>query len=123
MNWLFVGLGGALGAISRFALNQFTYKVMSISVFWCTLCINLIGCFAMGLLMTLMAEKGFLSSSWRLFLCVGLLGGFTTFSSFGYETLTLLMESKFILAFTYAVVSLIVGVLSAGLGVGIARLF
>lgn len=84
---------------------------------WGTFAINIIGCFCMGLLMTLIVERGLLPAAWRLFLCVGLLGGFTTFSSFGYESLMLLTEGNIAAAAAYSGGSLLLGLLAAGAGV------
>lgn len=123
MTYLAVAMGGALGALCRFSLNSFTHKFMFLPVFWCTFGINIIGCFVMGVLMTMIAEKGLLSAAWRLFLCVGFLGGFTTFSSFGYEVITLFIDGKGLIAISYATISVLAGFLAAGLGVFITRLF
>lgn len=90
---------------------------------WGTFIINISGSFAMGVLMTIIVERELLPAAWRLFLCVGLLGGFTTFSSFGYEALMLLMEGRLAAALGYAGGSVVLGVLAAGLGVLCARSF
>lgn len=76
----------------------------------------------MGLIMTMIIERGMLSAAWRLFLCVGFLGGFTTFSSFGYETLMLLQEEKIVAALAYVGGSIILGLMSAALGVAVGKL-
>ena len=70
-----------------------------------TFIINISGCFLIGLLMTLIVDKGLLPPVWRLFLCVGVLGGFTTFSSFGYEVYTLFAEGNLACALLYAALS------------------
>ena len=92
MEILSVAVGGALGAVCRYLLGNFISRASGSALPWGTFAINIIGCFCMGLLMTLVVERGLLPAAWRLFLCVGLLGGFTTFSSFGYESLMLLTE-------------------------------
>lgn len=67
--------------------------------------------------MTLIVDKGLLPPVWRLFLCVGVLGGFTTFSSFGYEVYTLFAEGNLACALLYAALSCLLGVLAAAFGV------
>lgn len=94
MEILSVAVGGALGAVCRYLLGNFISRASGSALPWGTFAINIIGCFCMGLLMTLVVERGLLPAAWRLFLCVGLLGGFTTFSSFGYESLMLLTEGN-----------------------------
>lgn len=110
MEILSVAVGGALGAVCRYLLGNFISRASGSALPWGTFAINIIGCFCMGLLMTLIVERG-------LFLCVGLLGGFTTFSSFGYESLMLLTEGNIAAAAAYSGGSLLLGLLAAGAGV------
>lgn len=121
MELVLVALGGALGAVCRYLAGNVISKAVGSALPWGTFLINLGGCFAMGLLMTVIVERGLLPAAWRLFLCVGLLGGFTTFSSFGYEALMLLTEGKLLAAMGYGCGSLILGMLAAGVGVLAAR--
>lgn len=114
---LSIGIGGAIGAVLRYCMGNILTKVLGSSFPYGTFCINIIGCFFMGLLMTIIVDKGLLSPTWRLFLCVGLLGGFTTFSSFSYETLTLLQEGNLLFALLYAGGSVCLGILAAFLGI------
>lgn len=114
---LSIGIGGAIGAVLRYCMGNILTKVLGSSFPYGTFCINIIGCFFMGLLMTIIVDKGLLSPTWRLFLCVGLLGGFTTFSSFSYEALTLLQEGNLLFALLYAGGSVCLGILAAFLGI------
>ncbi len=118
-----IALGGALGAVCRYEAGNLAVKHLGDSLPYGTFMINLAGCFCMGFLMTLIVDKGLLPPVWRLFLCVGFLGGFTTFSSFGYETLTLLMEGNILMAACYAAASTLLGLLAAGVGVLLANIF
>lgn len=102
MEIISVAVGGALGAVCRYLLGNFISRASGSALPWGTFAINIIGCFCMGLLMTLIVERGLLPAAWRLFLCVGLLGGFTTFSSFGYESLMLLTEGNIAAAAAYS---------------------
>lgn len=117
-----IAVGGALGAVSRYCLGNFISRMVVGGLPYSTFFINIIGSFFMGLIMTMIIERNLLSAAWRLFLCVGFLGGFTTFSSFGYETLMLLQEGKIVAALVYVGGSIILGLLAAALGVALGKL-
>ena len=121
MNLVIIALGGALGAVSRFLLGNAVSKAMGSALPFGTFVINVAGCFAMGLLMTLIVDRELLPAAWRLFLCVGFLGGFTTFSSFGYETLMLLAEGRLLAVLAYVGGSVGLGLVAAAAGVLCAR--
>lgn len=121
MELILVALGGALGAVCRYLAGNAISKAVGSALPWGTFWINIGGCFAMGLLMTVIVERGLLPAAWRLFLCVGLLGGFTTFSSFGYEALMLLTEGNIFAAAGYAGGSVVLGLVAAGVGVLAAK--
>lgn len=90
MVWLAVGTGGALGSLARHTVNIFFAHVLERPVPYATAAVNLIGSFAIGLLAGLLAHGRLsMSPNLRTFVFVGLLGGFTTFSSFALDTLTL----------------------------------
>ena len=121
MNLVLIALGGALGAVSRFLLGNAVSKAIGSALPYGTFVVNVIGCFAMGLLMTIIVDRELLPASWRLFLCVGLLGGFTTFSSFAYEGLILLNEGRLLAVLTYVGGSVGLGLVAAAAGVLCAR--
>ena len=121
MNLMMIALGGALGAVSRFLLGNAVSKAIGSALPYGTFVINVIGCFALGLLMTLIVDREMLPAAWRLFLCVGFLGGFTTFSSFGYEALMMLTEGRLLAVLAYVGGSVALGLVAAGLGVLCAR--
>ena len=90
MNILFVGLGGALGSISRYLLGNWIQSVSkSIDFPFGILAVNLIGCFVIGFLSQLAESRSVFTAESRAFVFVGILGGFTTFSSFGNDTVNL----------------------------------
>jgi len=122
MDIILVALGGACGAVSRYLVGNVVGKTLGSALPYGTLVINVVGCFFMGLLMTAIVEKQILPPAARLLLCVGFLGGFTTFSSFGYETFALLTSGKLGVALGYAGGSVILGILAAACGVYAARL-
>ena len=121
MNLLIIALGGALGAVSRFLLGNGVSRALGSALPYGTFVINIVGCFAMGLLMTIIVDREMLPAAWRLFLCVGFLGGFTTFSSFGYEALMLLTEGKLLAVLAYVGGSVVLGLVAAAAGVLCAR--
>ena len=78
---LAVALGGSIGAVSRYLVTNYIFIRWHCHWPWATFIVNAAGCLAMGFLMVLITEKGLLTPYWRLLLCVGFLGGLTTFSS------------------------------------------
>jgi CrcB protein len=112
-----VGLGGFLGSSLRFALGGLVHRAAPGSLFpWGTLCVNVSGCLAIGFLGGLMELRQVLGPSQRLFLLIGVLGGFTTFSSFAYETLGLLHASEMARALANTGANLLLGLLAAWVG-------
>lgn len=121
MQILTVALGGAMGAVSRFLVGNVVSKALGSAWPYGTFIINIVGCFCMGILMTVIAERQLLPAAWRLFLCVGFLGGFTTFSSFGYEAISLINQGKLLEALGYVGGSVLLGLVAAAIGVCIGR--
>jgi len=119
---IIVAIGGAMGAVSRYLAGAAVSKSIGTALPYGTFVINILGCLCMGFFMTLISQRGMLSQSWRLFLCVGFLGGFTTFSSFGYESLTLFNQGKLLACLGYAGGSVLLGILAATAGVVLARI-
>ena len=114
---LLVGLGGCLGSISRYKLGGVFLRYASAGQFpFSTFLINVIGCLAIGMLAGLAENRDYFSSDARLFLFTGLLGGFTTFSAFGYEGLYLLRRGEIGTAACYAGLSVLLGWSAVWLG-------
>jgi CrcB protein len=103
--YVFIGLGGFLGSIARFGLAS-VIQTRTESLFpFGTMAVNITGCFVIGLLMTLFQERIIVSENIRLFLIIGLLGGFTTFSSFSYDTFAMFRSGNFFGAGVNVIVS------------------
>lgn len=118
---LWVGAGGFFGSIGRFGLNTLVVRASSASALpWATFGANALGCFAIGALGA-WAERAKLADGPRLFLFVGLLGGFTTFSSFGWETCSLWRDGAVGLALANALGTLLVCLAAVGLGYALLR--
>ena len=115
MSWLWVACGGAMGATLRYALGLYLLKPQNLFP-WLTWWINISGCLLAGIFFALTQRYPILQQDARLFLMVGVLGGYTTFSSFGLETFLLLKQGQVMIALTYALSSMLVGVLCLALG-------
>lgn len=122
VNMLAVALGAAVGANLRYSLSLWAAQRLGTNWPYGTFIINVLGCLVIGALLTLAATKLPLSEPVRLLLVTGLLGGFTTFSSFGYESYTLITSGNWLGAGLYVGASVIVGLLAVFLGAGLARL-
>lgn len=122
-NLLFVGAGGFLGSALRFALTEWVYRLMPTARLpWGTLTVNVLGCLALGFVAGLIDVRGVLGPRGRLFLMIGVLGGFTTFSTFGLETLNLLQDGHRGGSFLNIALQLILGLGAVWIGLGLARL-
>lgn len=122
MNFLSVAIGGALGATARYGLGLWTSGKWIHSFPLHTFLINISGAFLLGFLNTLFLDKLAINPEIRIALTVGFLGAFTTFSTFGYETIVLIKEGNLATAGFYTLSSIIIGFLGVFLGMGLARL-
>ena len=120
--FIYVGLGGATGSILRFVVSRWAERVFPFAGLPVgTLTVNIAGCLFLGFLAGLADSRDLIRVEVRLLLMVGLLGGFTTFSTFGYETLALARGSDKWLPLLYVGLSVTLGVLSAWLGQALGR--
>ena len=109
-NIVLVGMGGFLGSVLRYLLSGWSQGWMKSAVFPVgTATVNILGCLVIGLLGGLAENNQLFSPQLRLFLFLGVLGGFTTFSTFGYETMALVRDRELLLAFANVAIQLIFG--------------
>lgn len=122
MQWLAVALGGAFGAMGRFALATWLFPVLGPRFPLGTLVANLTGCFLVGLAYCLIVEKGIVAPEYRPFLITGFLGALTTFSTFSLDALLLWENGYPMTAVLYAVFTLLGCLLAVVAAVYLARL-
>jgi CrcB protein len=120
---LLAGCGGFLGSIARYLLGGAVHRLVQAPVFpFGTLLVNVSGCLAIGVLGSLADLRGILSPEARVFLLIGVLGGFTTFSSFGYETFQLLRDGETLPALLNVALQLGLGLGAVWAGNAVTRL-
>jgi CrcB protein len=120
---LAIGLGGAAGSLARYGLSTWVHGFAGRGFPWGTLTVNVLGCAAMGALFVLLTERFADTSVLRAGLLIGVLGGFTTFSSFSIETFNLIEQGEHAKALLNAAASLLLCVGATWIGVIIGRQF
>ncbi len=118
---LLIGCGGFIGTIARYAVTTMVYRLLGASFPYGTLTVNILGCLLIGFVSTAAEERDMIAHSTRLYLTIGILGGFTTFSAFGYETLTILRLGNILPAALYVLASVVTGLVGVWLGGLLAR--
>jgi CrcB protein len=118
---MFIAVGGALGAVMRFLSQATVYELVGKTFPYGTLFVNVTGSFLMGLLSIFLVEKFNLSAEWHLAILVGVLGSFTTFSTFSLETLVLFEQGDMFKAMTNILLSVILCVAAVWAGAFFAK--
>jgi CrcB protein len=119
---ILIASGGALGSLARYLVSGAVHRVAPPFFPYGTFIVNVTGCAVFGVLAGLANERGMIGADGRAFLLVGVLGGYTTFSTFGFETYELLRAAKFTAAMTNAVGQVMVGVIGVWLGTVVSRM-
>ena len=122
MDLALVAAGGALGAMARYLVNRAMNDWLGAQFPYGTMAINLSGSFVLGLFLTLLAARGALTAEYRLFLAVGFLGAYTTFSTWTFESAALLTGGAPLAALVNLFGSLLLGMLSVFAGIALGRL-
>jgi fluoride exporter len=116
MQFLWVALGGAIGSTARYSVNISAARLLGGGFPWATLIVNVLGCFAMGIITALLRSKMPDDENTRLFLTTGLLGGFTTFSAFSLDFFGLLQRGEMPSAIAYAAASVVLSIMAVIIG-------
>ncbi len=118
---LLIGAGGFIGSALRYLISLFVQSKVLTTFPFGTFAVNIVGCFLIGAVYA-MSERGNFGAEWRLFLATGILGGFTTFSSFSNETVSMLRDAQYGSAFLYVGASVILGLLATFFGIFLIKL-
>jgi fluoride exporter len=116
MQFIWVALGGAIGSSARHGVNISAARLLGSGFPWATLIVNVLGCFAMGVITAFLRSKMPDDENMRLFLTTGLLGGFTTFSAFSLDFFGLMQRGEMPLAIGYAVASVALSIIAVMFG-------
>ena len=123
MRLTLIAIFGAIGTLCRYGLQLFVHQRASTAFPYGTLLINLLGCFFLGLIGQYALKHTVISDDLRVAIGVGFFGGFTTFSSFGWETANLIDSGRWVAASTYVAASVLVGILLSVAGIRLANRF
>lgn len=118
---LIVAGGGAIGAAARYVLGGWLADRFGPVFPWHTFVVNVTGAFALGVLMALSVERGVVPQQWRLALGVGVLGGYTTFSTLSYESIALVSQGSYAPGLANMFGSGVAGLIAALLGLAVGR--
>jgi CrcB protein len=118
---LAIFLGGGIGSICRYLLGMSITRHLNTAFPAGTFIVNITGCFLIGLLYGIANRHAWLNVEWRLFLITGICGGYTTFSSFSYESISLIRQGNYIFSLLYMTLSVVIGLLATVGGAAVAR--
>ena len=123
MRLLLIAIFGALGTLARYGLQGVVQIKMGSTFPYGTLLVNLTGCFFLGLIGQMTLNRMIVSPEWRVAIAVGFFGGYTTFSSFGWETAKMLEAGEWLWASTYVAASVVLGLFLSVAGIRLANRF
>jgi fluoride exporter len=121
LKWFLIAAGGALGSMLRYAVQGWFRETFGARFPWGTFVVNISGCLLIGLLAGLFAGPRLVREEYRIGLMIGMLGGYTTFSSFGLETFNLVNDGEFRLALVNMVLSCVIGFAAVWVGYRMAE--
>ncbi|MFY0481908.1 fluoride efflux transporter CrcB [Flavobacterium sp. PLA-1-15] len=119
---LIIGLGGAIGSMLRYLTSVFVARFWENHFPLATFITNVIGCFLIGLFIGFLEKQQLANSDLKWFLITGFCGGYTTFSTFGYENFNLLQNQNMGIAFAYIASSVIIGLMAVWFGLFVAKM-
>ena len=122
MHWFAVAIGGALGAMARYAVSTWIFSVSSHKFPYATLSVNVLGSFIMGILFVVIIERAALPVEMRGLLMIGFLGAFTTFSTFSLDALGLWQNGHLFLALVYVLATVVLCLVAISSSIWLTRL-
>ena len=122
MNWVAVAVGGALGAMARYAISTWIFQVSSHKFPYATLTVNVLGSFVMGILFVVIIERSALPVEMRSLWMIGFLGAFTTFSTFSLDALNLWQNGHLFMALLYVLATVVLCLLAISSSIWLTRL-
>jgi fluoride exporter len=117
-----IAIGGALGALARFWSNNAINQLMGVDYPYGILIVNVLGSILIGVAFVILVEKTHFDEYWRSFIMVGVLGAFTTFSTFSLQTLGLIEAGRLFSAISYALASVVLCIAGVAIGVFVTRM-
>ncbi|MEI7421606.1 MAG: fluoride efflux transporter CrcB [Prolixibacteraceae bacterium] len=120
---LYIGIGSFIGGIARYLTARAVQNSLVSAFPYGTMVVNILGCLLIGFIFGVSERTNFLSDEWRIFLTVGFCGGFTTFSTFANENMTLLRDGNFFYFALYTGLSVFLGLIAVFFGNAVTKLF
>jgi CrcB protein len=120
--YMYIAVGGALGAMARFWVGSTVADRLGTKFPYGTFVINMTACVVIGFSLTFLAKRTDLNPAWRFFVPIGFLGAYSTFSSYGWEAVSMLRNGEFSMAALYAFGSLFLGLVAVWCGILLAEI-
>lgn len=118
---LYIAIGGAIGSVLRYLTSVFVNKYWANHFPLATFITNVLGCFLIGILIGILEKNNLANSNLKWILITGFCGGYTTFSTFGFENYTLFQNNNSLLAFGYIALSVLLGLFAVWLGLFVSK--
>ncbi|MBN2425191.1 MAG: fluoride efflux transporter CrcB [Calditrichaceae bacterium] len=122
INIFAIGIGGFIGAVLRYLFTGWIYRLAGTSLPWGTLVVNVAGSFILGFFLVFEMTRLTLSPALRNFVAIGILGAFTTFSTFSYEAVNLIQDQLYMKALFYILLNVIISIIAVWFGMVTARI-